>query len=322
MKALFLDIDGVLVTTSSAAAHRAGASLPFSPAAVSNLRDIVRTLDLTVVLSSSWRLHEADVAVLAGAGIVPNDVLRTPAFSRGGMIVERGEEIDAFLAAHPEVDRYAIVDDLDDFRPHHAAHLVQTDAGGGLDDLAAQKIAVAIEQVPSPLCVAPLKLFPEPVLRVRCADADPAAVNLRNLANSMLSRLDRHGGIGMAAPQAGVLERLFVMSVPSGDRDVRATRRVCINPVVVAASSEKIPSREGCLSIPGVLVEVPRSPWIDLEFTEIDGFTQTVHLQGLEAICAQHEMDHLDGRLTIDHLGRHARGKALRTYRWPAVGIR
>lgn len=301
MRAIFLDIDGVLVTKASAERYRAGSRFPFERRSLDALERLVAATDATIVLSSSWRKFPDDLAMLASAGILASvDVPRTPIHERGGLIVGRGEEIDGFLAGVAGVSSYVILDDLDDFRPHHAAHLVLTHSDRGLD-VADVHAAVAILARPASLPeAATLRLLPDPVLRTICAPLEAIDVKTANLVNAMFARLDSLRGIGLAAPQVGQSVRLFVMSIPDRDRPGRLLRRICINPRIASKSDDLVASHEGCLSIPGKRFVVSRSAWIELEFTEVDGVTQVLRMQGLEAICGQHEIDHLDGVLVCD----------------------
>ncbi len=107
-------------------------------------------------------------------------------------------------------------------------------------------------------------------------------------------------GRGLAAPQVGAMVRVFVMD--AGWKDGEMTPRACINPEITGASDERVTGPEGCLSIPGVTAEVVRHARIRLAYTDLAGEVQEVDLAGAEAIVAQHEIDHLDGKLFIDYL--------------------
>ncbi len=119
-------------------------------------------------------------------------------------------------------------------------------------------------------------------------------------------------GRGLAAPQVGVMMRVFVMDVgwKTGDK----TPLVCINPRIVAASDRLETGTEGCLSIPGVTAEITR-PWaVTLEYLDLDGVAQSEEMEGAAAKCAQHELDHLDGRVTFDRLDPAARAALIAEY--------
>ena len=125
-----------------------------------------------------------------------------------------------------------------------------------------------------------------------------------DLIRDMFETMYAGPGRGLAAPQVGVLKRLFVMDC--GWKDGEMTPMVCINPEIIPAGA-MVPGEEGCLSIPGVLVEVMRPERIVLRFSDQDGMRQEMELDGFEARCAQHELDHLDGLVTFDRLSPEAR---------------
>ena len=118
---------------------------------------------------------------------------------------------------------------------------------------------------------------------------------VRLLVARMVAILAETGGIGLAAPQVGVLRRVFVMAC--GD----AAPEAFIDPEIRGASKKSSVYAEGCLSIPGVRLRIARPSWIRLGWIDLDGNPQVRRLTGLEATCAQHEIDHLDGRLILDH---------------------
>jgi peptide deformylase len=112
----------------------------------------------------------------------------------------------------------------------------------------------------------------------------------------------------LAAPQIGVLARVFVMDA-SWKTGVAAPETF-LNPEIVWRSDEAVTSSEGCLSIPGVLADVMRAKEIILRWVMVDGSVSAQKLTGFRAICAQHEIDHLDGIVTLDHLSPDARAVA------------
>ena len=148
----------------------------------------------------------------------------------------------------------------------------------------------------------PILLWPDPRLSKVCA---PVSGDVSDLAADMLETMYAAPGRGLAAPQIGVLQRLFVMDVgwKDGDRDPR----VYINPEIVARSETVVTGPEGCLSIPGVTADVTRSEWIILRWTDETGAVREERLDGFAAICAQHEYDHLDGIVTFDRVSSEAR---------------
>lgn len=155
-------------------------------------------------------------------------------------------------------------------------------------------------------------LWPDPVLSTPC---DPVAViddDLRTLAADMLDTMYDAPGRGLAAPQVGVPLRLFVMdtSWKDGDRDPV----VMVNPEITGESMTRVDGPEGCLSIPGIVAEVTRAAAITMRWTTLDGDARQETLTGFDAICAQHEFDHLNGVVTFDRLDPQVRADLERVY--------
>ena len=152
-----------------------------------------------------------------------------------------------------------------------------------------------------------IRRWPDAVLSQKALAASVDDVTMV-LAQDMLDTMYAAEGRGLAAPQVGVLARVFVMD--STWKVGAGTPEIFINPEILWRSTELVPSSEGCLSIPGVLAEVSRAKEIILRWVMPDGSVSAQKLVGFRAICAQHEMDHLDGIVTLDHLSPEARAKA------------
>ena len=153
-------------------------------------------------------------------------------------------------------------------------------------------------------------IAPDPVLRRHAravADADAEAV--RALIPRMFSAMYAAPGIGLAAPQVGVSLRLAVIDL---QRDDRPTPLVLVNPEIVAASAETEVHEEGCLSLPGQYADVTRPAVVTVRYIDEAGARQQVVADGLLGRCIQHEIDHLDGRLFVDHLSALKRSMILR----------
>lgn len=118
--------------------------------------------------------------------------------------------------------------------------------------------------------------------------------NVKQVAFRMLELAKLHNGIGLAANQVGLAWRLFVMRLYK-------TPKICINPEIINGFVP-IKAKEGCLSEPGISVEVIRNRFIFIRYTDIDGKKIEEHMRDLEARCAQHEIDHLDGILISSYL--------------------
>lgn len=153
----------------------------------------------------------------------------------------------------------------------------------------------------SRLMIRPILIHPDPRLKKSCAEIPDLSDDLRALAHDMLETMYDAPGIGLAAPQIGVLSRLIVMDcVREGEGDPRPM--VMFNPRIVAASDETNTYEEGCLSIPEQYGEVIRPKIVDAEWIDENGNLQSETFDGLWATCIQHEIDHLDGKLFIDYL--------------------
>jgi peptide deformylase len=147
-----------------------------------------------------------------------------------------------------------------------------------------------------------LKLYkyPHPILRKPCQRVTEFDDELRQLVADMVETMyDRHGSVGLSAPQVGSAVRVFVMDVNAAT--TADALRVMVNPVIVQTSRNKI-VREGCLSFPEYLANVKRATRCTVEAFDQWGQPFTVEAKHLEAVCIQHEIDHLDGVLMIDRI--------------------
>ncbi|PZQ98007.1 MAG: peptide deformylase [Cereibacter sphaeroides] len=157
------------------------------------------------------------------------------------------------------------------------------------------------------MAVLPILQWPDTRLSVRCMPVAPGG-GARKLAEDMLETMYAAEGRGLAAPQVGITERLFVMD--EGWKIGRPSPVILTNPVIAWVSSELATGPEVCLSIPGVTAHVSRSTALRLRWIAVDGTPREELLTGFAAICAQHEMDHLDGIVTLDHLSAAERTRA------------
>ncbi len=155
------------------------------------------------------------------------------------------------------------------------------------------------------MTVLPILLWPAQALRVVAAPVGTVSVEVRALAADMFDAMRAARGRGLAAPQVGRPLRLFVMDV--GWKDGASDPIVAIDPVILEASTESDVATEGCLSLPGVPVEVVRPSAVTLAYTDLDGVRQSRRFDGFAARCVQHERDHLDGILCIDRLPQAGR---------------
>ena len=152
------------------------------------------------------------------------------------------------------------------------------------------------------MTIRPILIHPDPRLKKLADPVTEFTDDLRVLADDMLETMYDAPGIGLAAPQIGVMKRIFVMDCIKED-DVPPRPLVLINPTVTWTSDETNVYEEGCLSIPEQFANVERPKECDVSWIDLDGNPQSERFDGLWATCAQHEIDHLDGKLFIDYLG-------------------
>ncbi|MFC3815248.1 peptide deformylase [Lysobacter sp. GCM10012299] len=146
----------------------------------------------------------------------------------------------------------------------------------------------------------PILEFPDPRLRTVAVPVDPARVTsaeFQKLLDDMFETMYEAPGIGLAASQVDVHQRFMVMDI-SEEHD---EPRVFINPEITARDGEQV-YQEGCLSVPGIFADVTRADRITVSFLDRDAKPQTIEAEGLLAVCIQHEMDHLAGKLFVDYL--------------------
>lgn len=146
--------------------------------------------------------------------------------------------------------------------------------------------------------------YPDPRLRNRAEPIDTVTDAHRRLAEDMLETMYHAPGIGLAATQVNVHQRMLVADV-SEHRD---DPRVFINPVIVSSDGEE-EMEEGCLSVPGVFDTVRRADRITVEHLDLNGNACRLEADGLLAVCIQHEIDHLDGKLFVDYLSQLKRSR-------------
>jgi peptide deformylase len=147
----------------------------------------------------------------------------------------------------------------------------------------------------------PILIHPDPRLRRAAAPVEAVDSGLRGLVEDMFETMYDAPGIGLAAPQVGVMRRVFVMDC--ADRDEEPAPMALINPAILWRSEETCTAEEGCLSIPEVYEDVTRAARVRVAWTDLDGAGREREFAGRWAVCVQHEIDHLDGRLFIDYLG-------------------
>ena len=164
------------------------------------------------------------------------------------------------------------------------------------------------------MAILPIRIFGDPVLRQRTRPVEAVTDLHRRLVGDMIETMRAAPGVGLAGPQVGVMERVFVYEVEDRAGAV-------INPVIVSRSAETVEDEEGCLSIPGLQYPVERHLEVRVEGLDEQG--RPVSLEGADLIARvfQHEVDHLDGVLFVDRLPDKLRKKAMRELTRRALGL-
>ena len=151
---------------------------------------------------------------------------------------------------------------------------------------------------------------PDPRLKKKSRAVETVDAETRQLMDDMLETMYAAPGIGLAAPQVGALKRVIVLDI---DReDVRTGPLFMANPEVIEASDEDATYEEGCLSLPEHYADVVRPAKVTVRYLDRDGKKQEMACEGLLATCLQHEIDHLDGILFVDHISSLKRNMILR----------
>ena len=159
-----------------------------------------------------------------------------------------------------------------------------------------------------------IRLFGDPVLRERSQEVTTFDQALARFGDDLLETMRAAPGVGLAAPQVGVLKRVFAYDIGEDPETGEHRFGVLVNPVITSREGEQT-GEEGCLSLPGLYYECTRAMKVTLTAQDVRG--QRLHLtgEGLLARVFQHEIDHLDGVLFIDRLSRSDRKRALRQWR-------
>lgn len=150
------------------------------------------------------------------------------------------------------------------------------------------------------MSILPIVLWPDTRLTDTCVPVSEITPEIETLAADMLETMYAAPGRGLAAPQVGAMHRVFVMD--AGWKEGKSDPLVFINPMLQEVSEERVSREEGCLSIPGVMAHVNRPAQVQMVWTGLNGGRYVQSFDGFAAACVQHELDHLDGIVTFDHL--------------------
>src|ERR1700759_3432062 len=160
------------------------------------------------------------------------------------------------------------------------------------------------------MIIRPILTAPDPRLQAVSTDVETVDAEIRKLVDDMADSMYAAEGIGLAAVQIGVAKRVIVMDLDQ--KEGKKNPRAFINPKILWASEEMAVFEEGCLSVPEIWDDVERPARIRCEYLERDGNPQVLEADGMLATCLQHEMDHLEGVLFIDHLSKLKRSMVLK----------
>ena len=160
------------------------------------------------------------------------------------------------------------------------------------------------------MTVRPILTAPDPRLQAVSTDVEKVDAEIRKLVDDMAESMYAADGIGLAAVQIGVPKRVIVIDLDQ--KEGKKNPRAFINPKILWASEEMAVFEEGCLSVPEIWDDVERPARIKAEYLDRDGKKQMLEADGMLATCLQHEMDHLNGVLFIDHLSRLKRTMAIK----------
>lgn len=163
------------------------------------------------------------------------------------------------------------------------------------------------------MAILPVLLFPDPRLKRTSAPIEEITDEIRRLAADMLETMYDEPGIGLAAPQVGAAIRLIVVDTTWTEEGADRSPLVLVNPEIVSREG-LITWTEGCLSVPDYQAEVERAARVRLRARDLEGRAVEIDAEELQAVCFQHEIDHLDGILFIDHLSALRRGMILRKH--------
>ncbi len=166
------------------------------------------------------------------------------------------------------------------------------------------------------MALLPILEFPDPRLRTKAATIDAAEVTtpaFQTLLDDMFETMYDAPGIGLAAIQVGEPLRVVTIDLSKEDDEEKAPQ-VFLNPEILSSSDERSTYEEGCLSIPDYYAEVERPARVTVRYLGLDGGTHEIEADGLLATCLQHEIDHLNGVLFIDHISKLKRDMVIRKF--------
>ena len=164
------------------------------------------------------------------------------------------------------------------------------------------------------MAVLTIRMWPDEVLRRKADPVKTIDDEVRKLLDDMAQTMYSQNGIGLAAPQIGVSRRIVTLDVPSEEEGLPGSGLIlAVNPLISAREGRTVVT-EGCLSFPGLEIDIQRAERITVEYLDQHGTPVSISCEGLLAVCFQHEVDHLDGVVFTDRVGLVRRRLALRDY--------
>jgi peptide deformylase len=157
----------------------------------------------------------------------------------------------------------------------------------------------------------PILFVPDPRLRAKAKPVAPGDKRIAELSEKMLATMYKAPGIGLAAPQVGELLRLVVVDIRP---DEKPAPMVLLNPEIVAESQELSTREEGCLSLPNQYADVTRPARVKVRWQDLTGAKKEMEADGLLSACLQHEIDHLNGVLFVDHISKLKRDRVIKKF--------
>lgn len=149
------------------------------------------------------------------------------------------------------------------------------------------------------MALLPILRFPDPRLKKVAAPVPQVDESIKRLVRDMAETMYEAPGIGLAATQVDVHKRVIVIDIS----ETRDQLLALVNPEIVASEGTQV-CEEGCLSVPGIYDKVERAESVEVAYLDLDGTRKTIDADGLLAVCLQHEIDHLDGKVFVDHLSQ------------------
>ena len=160
------------------------------------------------------------------------------------------------------------------------------------------------------MSILPIVIAPDPILKLRAVAVEKVDEDIRQLMSNMLETMYNEPGIGLAAPQVGQSLRVIVLDISVDPEEKKPLKMA--NPVIISASKQKVVHEEGCLSLPQFYAEVIRPQSVSVKYLNENNEQKELEADGLLSTCIQHEIDHLDGVLFVDHISSLKRNIILR----------